>query len=372
MTKLSFSVYSAVLPLSICCSMFGFSTGDIGKVNRILQHVYSFIITVLSLIISTTTVVVTVCTMKVTFLSFLYTVSKTIIIVTITYYRLKFMWSGSVIMSALRNLDCVDKSLNAIGVTVSYVKYVVQFYVLLIFIVTTRAYLAYSFRNNVVSMGTFAPVFKSTFCFTVNMITFSSIATLEIYLFFIQCSLKKRLKTFHETLLYFNCLRYTAWSFSCSNACGRVGITERRSLCQKLYLIYTCLTQAYYNVKQFYTNFFCAKLIIMISFLSLHFHSPLSENNAFYFLAIMNLVIYETMPLWLCTSIKVELYNIHSLVYNVSFENRFSRIPTTLNNWIIRSANTDVQFDCGYFTVDVPLFSFVFDFVTLFVFAMIQ
>lgn len=122
-----------------------------------------------------------------------------------------------------------------------------------------------------------------------------------------------------------------------------------------------------------YNYFFRFQLISFTIVPSLYFFYTISRHDHYYFiLYVLNNLFEQVLPLWLSATIQSQLDKIQWSLYNFYYENTSHLAQTTLKKWILVSIHTAATFDCGYFTVDVPLLSFVFDFITLFVFAIIQ
>ena len=105
-----------------CCNVFGLSTAEFGNtIVRKLQHIYFFITAVLSFVLCITSLVMKKCNKKLTFVSFMFLVSRIGITAALTCYRINFIRAGNVARYILRNLSYVDKALNSIGANIPHV-----------------------------------------------------------------------------------------------------------------------------------------------------------------------------------------------------------------------------------------------------------
>lgn len=184
--------------------------------------------------------------------------------------------------------------------------------------------------------------------------------------------LKSRLIIFHRTILTFNYLMNTAWSASSSEVCRRVNITNNRQLCSNLYLLYHDLTEVYLNTKESYGNFFRFPLMSLIFVPSLFLLYTILQNGYSYFILFCGKLHYHRR--YICGCVPQENLNStkfknHCIMYITRIGSMRFKLHSTIGYTILY---TDITFDCTYFTVDVSLSSFVFDFIKLFVFAIIQ
>ena len=86
---------------------------------------------------------------------------------------------------------------------------------------------------------------------------------------------------------------------------------------------------------------------------------------------VARLLDMVVIPLLLCTSLKLELRNIRSLLSNCYHcKSEASLLKCKLDKWM--GPNTTMDFDCGFFEIDVGLCAVVVDFVSLFVFAILN
>lgn len=363
-------MYNTILPVSIFCTVFGLATVERDNaVIRKLQEYYCFTLAMLMIAFCASSLIRQ-DDMEITVNNVLFLFTGIGVAFTLVCYMFKFILRGNVNRCVLKNLDYAGKCLDSIAIKVSsHVEDFLTCYVTVILIMTIRMVISYPhlFNGNTVrTHNNNIFLIESIFGTLIKIILGFSIMSLEMYIFIILYFLKIRLNTLHQTILTFVYRRNTAWV-----VCSRINCTENCLLFRKLYSIYCSLNKAYYNAKGFYITFFRLQLISFICshslFLVITFNQ---QENIYFILMIINTIISKAVPLWLLTGIKSELNNIQISVLKMYNENRLQVIETTLNKWIIRSIHTDVIFDCGYFVLDVSLFSFVFDFIVFFLFAM--
>lgn len=301
---MSFNVYSLILPLSACCTVLGLSTADFGK----LQHIYCITFAVSMFILRTVSIVIRLCTMEVTFVNVMLLITGILTTVTMVHYSIKFVFTGNVTRAIIIILDNVERSLESVGVKVPHTKDHITCYVTIILTVSCRLILTqllFSNKKSAYIQKGFKSANYSTFRISVSFIQWISVTSLEFYVYVSLYAFQRRLSTFHSTIMSFNYLRNTAWSASSTR---RVNIAEERQLCRKLYLIYCSLTDVYLSTKQFYGNFVRFQLISFIIVPSLHLLYTLSQNDHYsLILLLLDALLTQALPLWLCATIKSKL-----------------------------------------------------------------
>ena len=207
----SFGVHSLLFPLSLCITVFGFPAAEFGSsVASKLQRVYCVIISVSMFVLRTMSLVIELYNVNVTFIYFMFTISESAAIITLTYYSIMFFKAGDINRRISSSLDDVDKCLDSIGVKVSHVKEHTVCFVSVTLTITTRAFEMYLFLSNMASNNvqqTLAMELRTTVRFFVNFVTYYSMMALELYLYVILYVLMRRAAIFHNTILTLNCLR---------------------------------------------------------------------------------------------------------------------------------------------------------------------
>ena len=214
MTKVSLSVYSIILPLSVGCTILGLSTADFGK----LQHVYCVIVAVLLFTFRTAFVFIKLYSVKLNFTNVILVLSEIGAILVLAYYRIKFILDGNNVQCILRTLHNVDRALESVGNKIPHIKDHVICYLAVLLIAMCRVILTHQFSSNQIFSLTQQNNISSVhpiFYISVNTEMFSSIAMLEFYVYLTLYILRRRLMTFHDSIVTLNSLSCTAWSSSC-------------------------------------------------------------------------------------------------------------------------------------------------------------
>lgn len=159
-------MYSTVMPVSVLCAVFGFSTHDVGYKYIHFQQIFCFIITVFMFILSTMIATS----------------------VTLTYYRLKFVLEENTTRGILSNLDFTDKCLKSIGVKVNATKYCIICYTYISIILSSVVCIRYLLRDRLSFVNRqqeLTSVYVETLYFYYGIILWFSSLAIRIYLFVI-------------------------------------------------------------------------------------------------------------------------------------------------------------------------------------------
>lgn len=372
------SVRSALLPVSIYCSVFGFSIFRFAnKIMQKLQKIYFFIITVFIFLFNATMLLIKLYKMEVNFVSIMYLVADVATTATLTNYRFKFVLSENILSSVVDNLDYVDKCLDRIGVKVCHIKENVLcwmgFSLTLLFRIMISQVFLINFQHSGVQKE-ISTEHASVVGKAEKLLLNYSCSAIEFYFLVTLYAVMRRLTVFRHTVLRFNCLRNVAWSASVDHTCRRINISEKRMLFNTLRTIYGALSNAYYNTKEFHINFLRLILLKLLLFPSLYLViNPVSNGSAlFYFCYILRVWIFDTLPLLLAIQVTHEIRNVQTALINIYYDNCIDSVNNKIDNWIRRAANTDATFHCGYFTVDYKFLPMMVNYFSLFVFALLS
>lgn len=373
--NMELSVHSTLLPVSVFCTVFGFSTFQFkNKTMRTLKFNYCFIIIVFTFTSTTVSLVTKVSNMEINYVSVTFLVSDSVTILILTYYRVKFNMSRNFTKNILNHLQYVDDCLNSIGVKVNHMKDCVTFWMYFNLTLTIRLTLTYILLLNVAqssAQGEVSSQFKSIPIATEKVLLYFSVIALETYFVVTLYILKQRLMIFREAFLRFSYLRNVAWSDAHNDICRRLNVAEKHQIFNTLYLIYASLLETYYHIKELYKYLICLELLILTIFPSIH----IAFNSMFNYMLDVKLVYIlhviftfgiQTLPFLLVILVTFEIRNIKGAILNVYYQNSFNQNKTKINNWLRLSVNMDVNFDWKYFAVDYTIFSFAINYFTLF------
>lgn len=110
-----------MLPLSICCVVFGFCTSELKKTKlKIIVRAYCWLLTVICFASWAVFTVIKLTEMKYSFTSVTYLFLDTVRIIMLTYYRVKFLVRDDVISDVFKRIDYADKCLERIGIKVPH------------------------------------------------------------------------------------------------------------------------------------------------------------------------------------------------------------------------------------------------------------
>lgn len=118
------NIYRSMLPLSICCLVFGFSTVQFKQTNlNKTVKVYCWLVTIFGFMSWCVSFVWKVLQdEKYNFNGILYVIVDVVRIMSLTYYRIKYNKHPNVFSDILENINFVDQNLQNAGIKVQHVR----------------------------------------------------------------------------------------------------------------------------------------------------------------------------------------------------------------------------------------------------------
>lgn len=367
---MSHSVYSTLLPVSIFCTVFGFFTADFAnKIVRTSQRVYCSAVTVLAFVLGATGLFVRLSTVQVDNVSFMFLVGYPLVLLIITYYRIKCGCDENAVSNILNDLNYADKCFQSIGVNAVRTRdYIIYFAYLLLTTINGFIILCMFMRNVAPSTNINRKLiaqFDSGFLIYEHLFLSYSYTAIIDYHYAILYNIKIRVNVLLQTVA-----KPTTLS-ACS--AGEFTRIEQHQFCNKLHSIFYSLMDAYHSTTDFFNEIFHLHIFLIIFSQSLYILYSTSQTSHFHLIFnTVNMLVKQILPLCLPNCIVSEFYNIRRSINNIQEENIGSSVHTALKKINYRFIFSEITYEYGgYFTVDMSLICFIFDFVTLIVFAMI-
>lgn len=374
---MTLTVFSLILPVSVCCEVLGFSTFRFEhKTLTQVKYTYCCVITALFLILCTPLIVMRFCNVQATYVSIILLLLDTVTTVIMTTYRVKFVKYENVGRNILDSLDCVDKRLAAIGITVPHMKDHITCYAHFAFVIMSRVYFIIK-RNRGEKVVPYlqygsATQLMSAYSVSVSLTLIWSGTMLLSYVLYLLYIIQRRLTLVHYAIRRLTKSTHinTAWSVD-GRVFGCLPFAQQRVV-SELHLVYYTICRAYSNVIQFYKVYFNLNVSIVIFMCTVYLLSTVIMGDAVSFLLYITFVtLHQLSPSLLCASITRQFQSIHSLLNRLYHVSRFDCLKTETKTWILQSVHKEITFDCGYFTMDFTLYDLVFQYVSLFILSMI-
>lgn len=376
-------VRKSMLPVSVCCTVFGFYTNHVRseRLQRTLVA-YCWLLTVLFTTNSAAYTVSKLTTIQYNAVHVAYELLQIVHIVMLTFYRVKYCVHADTLSDVYKNIECADKSLERVGVRVSRKKERAEcatFLVVVIAVVSIRTLYAVSNGRSHHSYDSLRSVHSKWNFFVKYALTYSRnmiLAQLILLLY----TVKKRLVFLGQAIKggekYFGIRIAWVGAVTVYTSIGRTPSNDKNAYYQEIKRISTYINNAFCNIKKFYQQLFCFLVVLWILAVSVTLFYSLMERDVLYFLYFTAWnTLLNVLPVILCISIRREFVTVQNLLHQVYWSNNTGRgnpNSRNANRVLLRCANMDWTFDCRYFKADVRVLSVLFDFVALLVFAMLH
>lgn len=384
------NVHASIMPLTVLCGAFGFYTTDFKQTTtRTIFTVYYYMLTLMCPITYATWTAVTVLNhvrLNDYFVVVMFSLMDIVSVVMLTFYRVKCMTDGKVINDILDNVCCADRCLRRLGITVPHKRNLVLCVtsaIAFLFIGTVIDCLiiekARSFGANNAVVSSLAVKFVMSYC----ALVFFGQFVFVLYIVKQRIGLVRRAV---ETYSYAS-KRKLAWRYDNSNREVLVGIISRKWWsnlsrdqkqfnCKDLKLLYNCISEAFHKATKFYTRFYQLNFLFFVFSISLNLHFSLQSNRTSWSTILYTAFsgLLQAIAVVLCIRIKHDFDCYQTLIARLYYLQRARVLSPVIaivdKTWLYQLAHSDADFDCGYFVVHSSLIMTLFDFVTLFIFAM--
>lgn len=379
------SIQKTMLPLSVCCVIFGFYTVDVKKTKfRRITTAYCVLVTILVFTSWTAFTVIKLQTMQYCFFNVTFLLMEIVQITMITYYSVKYIVCDNVVSEIFQNIDYADMCLERLGVKVPHKKDQVE---CAVYTVVTNlmciifAYLATGKREVQVRVDMVGELYAVYNFVTKFSVGYSSVMLLSQFTFLLYI-VKQRIGLLRcavqRSKKYFD--RKIAWSRHVSISVLDVSIrvtsaTERRNCFIEIQKIDDCIYNALCSIRNFYNHYYmlCVIFFILATTCGLLFSAIIGNTLQFAYVAVWHTLLLTT-PVALCMNIQRDFQAIQTIINKFYWSNKLSRLDLNtrhMKHWMLQCLHKELKFDCGYFILDRQLLSIVFNFVSLLLFAML-
>lgn len=286
------------------------------------------------------------------------------------YYRVKHLWNADAYSNIVENIAYVDKSL---GYKLPHNKAYSIVYSLVILLNIIYLYEYVYERSRLLCHRDKHKRFCTTLGFVRNASVQVPLVCILLQFVYVMNTLKQSVQLIHqavETMGKGN-NRLTAWGESSGvliHEHRRRGfINDKEFRLKELRYLYMCINEAFHGVKQFYSLFISVHFSVYIYTCSLQLYRSLLhlQYSTFAFHAF-KAVISAVIPMYVCVSATSQLRKTDSCINNFFSTKRLYKTARSRNvNWVYACAHRNARVSCGFFDIDLPLMSIVFNFVVM-------
>lgn len=280
--------------------------------------------------------------------------------------------------SILRSMDYLGTCLESVGVTVPYVKVRIVCIICILMTIATHLYNAYIHYRIVIAL-----IHKEKLLVDVYTTYGSLVKNNSFYVFTILLFLQYLYVLFK---LYYSvwCVRNavegverieairSAWTTDTYDLqrSNLLEVMQRRF--EKIHLMSTCVSNSVRAVEHFYKHLTCFQLIAAI-FVAKHNILMAATGISYSYIPHMtlSLIALEVVPILLRTKIRFEFKNIISLLRSCYHTVKLHPLKGDIKRCIQKYLYTNIKFDSRFFKMDFALIALIFDFVSLFAFAIL-
>lgn len=384
--------YTCILPLTVICFIYGFSITDVRhiRLNKIITC-YCYNVTVILLLVPLASVVKRLSHITYDFSSALHLVMHIIRAILVAYYRIQFLTNQKVVNDVYSNISHADQLLEShVGVKVPHKwnRIVCALYTVSCAIMPLAALYFFIKINQYVS----SIVSEITIILITleNYFMLHSLVIVFMHFTFLLYLINQRLGLFAYAILKDTKRldeRKTAWeghivSVSVSvSVCGTLemrdtSVAKLQDYHKTLQIIYSSIDGAFVSTRNFYSPFVCFSLIISAVLVSLGvFFLTVTKNVTFLNLHILFILLLQVTPILLFVNIKSAFRNTEALIRSIYSSQILKSSNIRIRNidkFIRKCVYTQRVFDCGYFVVDSNILLLLFNFISLFIFSMLQ
>lgn len=357
------SVQQTMLPLSICCCLFGFYSFDV-KDKSVEYPVIAYCLSLVALYFVTWSLnaITQLHQQPFDFHTVLYQGLDLVYMIMIVHYCVKYITGKRVLRDVYNNMNRSENCLQRIGVKVSRWRDTFESVTCGVAIVS----MLIIFSND----ATQRPEIQRAFYLFSGRYTACNILAswargystnaLLVHFVIMLCRIKRRLGFLSDALRKTE-ERRTAWS-------GGVTATDTDT---EILLVYKCLCDAYSGVRQFFLGF-CRLNVLSFVFMFPMFitYSVRHDSDVLRYFPMV-LILLQLVPVALCVYIRRDFHTVQTAIVKLHWSNddakRFKRVKKLLSYCV----HQDGKIDCGYFEMNADLLTIMFDFVMLFLFAML-
>lgn len=370
------SVKKTVLPLSICCTLFGFYAVDVrNKKIKCIVTAYCCLLAALYFITWSLNIVmqVNVIQFNYNFYTVLYQFLDLLWIINIIYCSVKCVTENHVISDIYNNIDFSANYLNRMGVEASYRREQLYSVACSIVILTLWITLScYVIQQTAILRG--LHVFNKQYTLYNTIAKFSrgySIVVLLTIYAFVLYIIKQRILILRYAVQKYEVWfeRIPAWSSGVTVSITHVGI-QRKHYFMEILITYGCPYDAYCSIRKFFDNFYSISVLSFALSFPIATISSVRGSDCIGFYYSLFLTALQTAPLVLCISIRRDLQTIQTIIGKLHWSNgvkHCENLKKLLSHCVYKNPNIDGE----YFEMDSNLLSKMFDFVMLFIFAIL-
>ena len=376
-----------MLPLSICCLVFGFSTIRFrnSTVNKTVKA-YCCLVTIFGLTCWSVKFIQKLLDYRnLKFAGCVYLFMDTVRITMQTYYRVKCAKNQNILSDILENINYVDKRLAREGIRAQHTR---NFIVCILYPVISILLNMLLPRTTIARVNiskALASIHETTNAYNtaVRAFTYYSALFFLMQFVFLMYIIVERMKLVRYAFVNFkeNESRKLAWNIetSCFIIAGnfrRLMIEEKQQQQRYLNQIKTLLYPMcdVFNIANgWYKHFFycCIFYLVFSTSLAILF-TTIAPGAGHMIRNLDHFIQHVFIPLCLVTHVSNEFQRIKKIVHNLYYTNGWISLKSkTINPLYSNCLYSDKIFGCGYFKMKWTLLSVVFHFVSLLVFAML-
>lgn len=333
--------------------------------------------------------------MNLTFVSVLYPLSGVLRIAMCTLYRIKFLSRQEVNINLIDSISYVDKYLQCIGVKVSHRRdqIVCTVYAVGMLGVLLPLGILYLTATNMTKHFQMVSALNSAASIAIKIIIQFSLSALLTHFTIFLYIVKQRLSTVRRALKKIENTEdqvqmTVAWVRNETPDRSIDDIIRRRlirrglitrnreNIYKHIRIISSCLNEVFCKLNEFYVYFFRCNFVAFVFFTAISSAFTVLKTDYKQNVMITGVVIVEEfIAIWLCSGVTRELREIDKQLsrryLTHQLENTSASNVRVTEKHLYQCAHRRKDFDCGYVTVDMKLIPILYDFVTLFLFAMI-
>lgn len=371
------SVKKTVLPLSICCALFGFYAVDVrNKKTKCIVTAYCCLLAALYFITWSLDVViqVEVRQFNYNFYTVLYQFLDLLWIINIIYCSVKCTTENHVIGDIYNNIDFSANYLNRMGVRASYRREQLYCVACSIVILTLWITLScYVIQQTAILRD--LHVFNKQYTLYNIVAKFSrgySIVVLLTNFAFVLYIIKRRILILRHAVQKYEVWfeGKPAWSSDVTVSISHVGI-QRKHYFMEILITYACLYDAHCSIRKFFDTFYSISMLSFALSIPIAIINSVRGSDCIGFYYSLFLTALQTAPLVLCISIRRDLQTIQTIIGKLHWSNGVKHCEN-LKKLLSHCVNKNPNIDGEYFEMDSNLLLKMFDFVMLFIFAILS
>lgn len=369
-----------MLPISICCLVFGFFV--IRFRQKVLNKTAKAYCWTVAIFDFTSWLIALVWKLS-TNHSFdlpgiLYIFLDAIRISTLTYYRIKCVNIGNVLIDILEVVNHMDERLDSAGIKVRHTRNLIVCILYTTFTISMQLAVWYLIYVKTQLTETCKALQESASLYNhlLKYFTYESFLFFLLYFVFVVNCLGQRLRLvcckiekFKETHVWMS-----AWergtTFS-AVGCSESLTIRKHDYLKEIQILQSSIYDTFCNTNSFYNFFFisCLWFSVLHSSISILLMA-IDSNIIFLILLFINPIQFSVIPISVCVFAANEFQRINAALYRLCHTNNCNSFNRILKALYYSCFHAEKYFDSGYFKMELMLLCVLYNFVPLFVFAM--